>query len=722
METSTTKSKLLPENAYRPLKEGEVYVPVVPADQSPPETTMRAIIMGCIGVVVFTFAAAYIGLKAGNVIETAIPIAILAVFFGKMFARKNHLLENVIVQSIGAAAGVVVAGAVFTIPAMYILGLEVSFVDIFLACCIGGFLGVLLIVPLRRYFVRDEHGNLPFPEATATTEILCSGEAGGGGGKVLLTAFGLGFLFDFCIEVFHAWEGRLQTVKGTVAEMGDKAAGLLGQLGVNMNEKFRMMLQMEATAALFGLGYIIGIRYAAIICAGSVLANLVLVPMVFVIGSVSTEIIPPGEELISASSAGDIFTKYVRPIGIGAIAIAGLISICKMGKIILGSLSLGFKGILGGKGDTAQPPRNDLDITPRNVILLELAFVVIMFLIFFYVADWQLGVALIGTLVTSALAFLFTPVAARAIAIVGVNPVSGMTMITLIIACTILVATGLSGKHGQMTVLIIGCAVCTALSTSGAFISDLKIGYWLGATPRRQQRWKFLGIVVASLCVGLVIHVLATGYGFVQTAETPDPLPAPQGNLMASIVKAIFGGVETPWLLYGMGAAIAVMLEMCALPALAFALGIYLPIYINLPVFAGGVAAWLLSRRGRNDREKGARKNQGILVASGLVAGAAIAGVLSAVLKTIDQKELKFGPLEMTGTDGAIDRTLNFSNGYAQQADGTWLSTELHWFEHYGMLIGLIMLVVLGIICHQVASRAAKKQIQDEDAAEAAGQ
>jgi len=708
MEPSSSKSQLLPKNAYTPLEEGEVYQPVVPSDQSPPETTLRAIVMGCIGVMVFTFAAAYIGLKAGNVIETAIPIAILAVFFGKMFGRKNHLLENVIVQSIGAAAGVVVAGAVFTIPAMYILELEVSFIDIFLACCIGGFLGVLLIIPLRKYFVRDEHGKLPFPEATATTEILCSGESGGGGGKTLLMAFGLGFLYDFCIEVFHFWEGRLQTAKH-----------ILGSFGEQMSEKYRMVLEMEATAALFGLGYIIGIRYAAVICAGSVLANLVLVPMIFFIGSGYDEIVFPGTKLIGESSASEIFTTFVRPIGIGAIAMAGMISIIKMGKIIVGSLSLGFKGILGGKADSAESPRTDRDIQPRNVTLLELLFVVVMFFIFYYVADWQLNVALIGTAVTAALAFLFTPVAARAIAIVGVNPVSGMTMITLILACAILATTGLSGKSGQMTVLIIGCAVCTALSTSGAFISDLKIGYWLGATPKRQQRWKFLGIVVASICVGLVIHVLATGYGFVESPTHPNPLPAPQGNLMKTIVEStLVPDAQITWLLYGMGAAIAIMLEMVALPALAFALGIYLPLYINLPVLAGGFAAWLLQRRGRTKREKNTRKNQGILVASGLVAGAAIAGVVAAVLKTIDQRELKFGPIELDGANGAIDRALNFSSTFTQNVDGSWKSTALEWFEHNGMILGLVMIVVLGAICHFVAAGAAKKQIIEEDAAE----
>ncbi len=713
MEPSSSKVKLLPDNAYTPLKEGEVYKPVVPADQSPHETTMRAVIMGCIGVAIFTFAAAYIGLKAGNVIETAIPIAILAVFFGRMFARKNTLLENVIVQSIGAAAGVVVAGAVFTIPAMYILGLDVSFVDIFLACAIGGFLGVLLIIPLRKYFCSDEHGKLPFPEATATTEILCSGESGGSGGKTLLTAFGLGFIFDFCIEVFHFWEGRLDTAKV-----------LLGELGASMNEKFRMALQMEATAALFGLGYIIGIRYAAVICAGSVLANLVLVPMVYFVGTDLNAILPPNEEQIVNWEVSDIFKWYVRPIGIGAIAVAGMISIIKMGKIIVGSLSLGFKGILGSRDDRGETARTDLDIHPRNVLLLELLFVGIMFFIFFYVANWQLNVALIGTLVTAVLAFLFTPVAARAIAIVGVNPVSGMTMITLILACTILVSTGLSGEEGTMIVLIIGCAVCTALSTSGAFISDLKTGYWLGATPRRQQRWKFLGIVVASLCIGLVIHVLATGYGFVESPEHPNPLPAPQGNLMASIVGAIFGGAETPWLLYGMGGAIALMLEMTALPGLAFALGIYLPIYINLPVLAGGIAAWLLQRRGRSKREKGVRKNQGILVASGLVAGAAIAGVVSAVLKTLDQKDLKLGIIETEGFGGKINKLLNFSQeaivnkttgAFELTKDGSIKFEDLEWIEHNGPIIGFCMIVLLGVICHCVAARAAAREMEEQD-------
>ncbi len=687
MEPTSTKSKLLPENAYRPLKEGEDYRPVVPPDQSPPETTLRAVLMGCIGVVVFTFAAAYIGLKAGNVIETAIPIAILAVFFGKMFARNSTLLENVIVQSIGAASGVVVAGAVFTIPALYILGLNVNFFHIFLSCTIGGFLGVLLIIPLRKYFCKDEHGNLPFPEATATTEILAQGESGGGGGKTLLIAFGLGLAYDFCIEVFHFWSAKLETTKV-----------LLGDLGTTLYTKYRMMLEIEATATLFGLGYIIGVKYAAVICAGSVLANLVLVPVIFTMGSGVEGIQFPGEKAISDCTAAEVFKWYVRPIGIGAIAMAGLISIIKMSKIIVGSLSLGFKGLFSsGRGAGGEARRTELEISPRNVLLLELLFLVGMLGIFYYISDGDITVALIGTAVTAALAFLFTPVAARAIAIVGVNPVSGMTMITLIIACTILAKTGLTGPAGQTAVLIIGCAICTALSTSGAFISDLKTGYWLGATPRRQMRWKFLGIVVAALCVGVVIEVLARGYGFVTTEATPNPLPAPQGNLMKSIVEAtLVPDAQSPWLFYGMGACITLMLEMLAVPALAFALGIYLPIYINLPILVGGAAAWLLQRMARTDREKSARKNNGILVASGLVAGAAIAGVLSALIKTLDNEAL----------DGAIDGALNFS----ERLYGAH-------FEETGMVVGLIMLVALAVVCHRVATGAARDQMKSEDEA-----
>ena len=632
MEARPGQNKVLPPNAFKELEPGETYNPVVPGSESPPEVTIRSVLLGVIMVVIFTFAAAYIGLKTGNVIETSIPIAILAVFFGntllqKWAGRRNHLLENVIIQSIGQASGVVVAGAIFTIPALYILDLQPSFLQIFAACMIGGCLGVVLLIPLRRYFCKDLHGQLPFPEATAITNVLAAGEkAKGASGKVLLAAFGIGFVYDLIVEFLHLWNHHLNTKV------------LLGDVGQRLSEA-RFELKLNATAVYFGLGYIIGPRYAGIIAAGSVLSTMVMVPLVYFAGAgLDQPLTPPViKTLIADMDSAAIWGTYVRPIGIGCIAVAGFIGIIKMGKIILSSLSLAFKGLTGGGKDDATL-RTDQDIAPRNTLLIQVACVLGMIGLFGYISG-SIVTALIGTGITYLLAFLFTPVAARAIAIVGVNPVSGMTMITLIIACLILVATGLSGDALGMTVaLIVGCAVCTALSTSGAFVSDLKIGYWLGASPVQQQRWKYLGIFVASLSVGGVIWVLATSYGFLipdpitgEMIPNPD-LPAPQGHVMGTIVSGVLGGEQQALLLFALGGIVAVLLEMASVPALAFGLGMYLPIEINMAVFAGAAAGWFVGRSGKNDEEKAARKEQGTLIASGLMAGAAIVGTIGAIL------------------------------------------------------------------------------------------
>ncbi len=616
------KSKLLPDSAYRELKEGETYEPVVGPDKKTREVTLRSILFGLVMVLIFTFAAAYIGLKTGNVIEAAIPIVILAVFIGKMFKPRNSLLENVIIQSVGQASGVIVAGAVFTIPALYINQLQPNLLHIFIACALGGFLGVVLIIPLRRYFVREEHGKLPFPEATAINEILVSGEeTTGSGGKVLLTAFGVGAAYDLFVETVHLWNQHLNS-KVLLAGAGKWLSDL------------RIEWKLDASAALFGLGYIIGPKYASIIAAGSVLSQLVMVPIVFNFGAGLETPLMEGHDLVRNMGAGDIFALYVRPVGIGAIAMAGFIGIIKMGKIILGSLSLAFKG--GSKEQSSL--RTELDIKPRTLLAIQGACVLAMG-VFFWFLSKDIKIAVLGTAIAYALVFLFTPVAARAIAIVGVNPVSGMTLITLIIACVSLAAIGLSeGAVGQSVALLIGCTVCTALSTSGAFISDLKIGYWLGATPREQQRWKFLGIIVAALSVGVVIMILANSYGFTivneagQRVANPN-LPAPQGNLMAAIVTALLGGENQPYLLYALGGLIALMLEMVKVPALAFALGMYLPIQINMAVLAGGVASHLIGRTGGTEEIRKARQGQGTLIASGLLAGAAIIGTIGATMR-----------------------------------------------------------------------------------------
>ncbi len=707
MEVGEKRSKIIPANAYTELEPGEVYKPVIPAEKPPAEVTPRSVLMGVAGAAIFTFAAAYIGLKTGNVIETAIPIAILAIFFGRLLAPRNTLLQNVIVQSIGAASGVVVAGAVFTIPALYIIPqlhpeiqLKPNILQIFVACSIGGFLGIVLIVPLRRYFVREEHGKLPFPEATATTEILASGEAevGSGAGKMLLTSFGIGMIFDFIIEVFHAWNPTLT------------ARALLGGWGEKLYTDFKMDIRATGLATYLGLGYIIGVRYAAVIAAGSVLASLLLVPLVYYVGSWLSVPVPPGDVLIRNMGPADIFGNYVRPIGIGGIAMAGLLGVIKMSRIIVGSLSLGFKGLTTrAHAGREKQERTDTDILPRNVLLIQIAVLVLMFFAFLWVGH-SVKIALVGMIVTGVLGFLFTPVAARAIAIVGVNPVSGMTLITLIISCAILAAMRSPGDNVAVymfAALIIGCAICTALSTSGAFISDLKIGYWLGSTPRKQEVWKFLGIVVAALCVGVAIWLLESGYGFIINGQPNPALTAPQGNLMAAVVyNSLDPNAVTPWLLYGLGACMVILLEMVKVPALAFSLGVYLPMSINLPILFGGIAGWLIQRRGKDERQKSARRDQTILVASGLMAGAAIAGILSAILKVLDN----------TTWNHAFDRVVNLSlRPRIMGVDGTF--QEADWYGRMGVWFGAAMFVLLIVVCHVLAKRGARQQIEAEDRA-----
>jgi putative OPT family oligopeptide transporter len=691
METPSESTKVLPPNAFRELEPEESYTPVVPADDSRAEVSARSVTIGVIMVVIFTFAAAYIGLKTGNVIETSIPIAIVAVFLGTLFSRRNTLLENVIIQSIGQAAGVVVAGAIFTIPALYILDLDPSFLQIFLSCLVGGYLGVVLLIPLRRYFVRDLHGQLPFPEGTAIANVLATGEKSkGSAGKVMLMAFGVGFIYDLIVEFLHLWNHHLNSKV------------LFGGFGERMAEA-RFELKLNGTAVYFGLGYIIGVRYAGIIAAGSVLSVMVLVPLVYFAGhGLTVPLTPPEvEALVANMDSAQIFGHYVRPMGIGCIAVAGIIGILKMWKIIVSSLSLAFKGLLRG-GDGSETTRTDRDMTPRNTFLIQISSVIGMFALFWFISG-RLSTAVVGTVITFVLAFLFTPVAARAIAIVGVNPVSGMTMLTLIIACLALVATGLSGDAlGMSVALVVGCAVCTALSTSGAFITDLKVGYWLGASPFQQERWKFLGILVAALCVGAVIWVLATSYGFMiedssgQMVVNPD-FTAPQGNLMATIVSSVMGGEQQALVLFLLGGIVAIMLEMARVPALAFGLGMYLPIEINMAVFFGAAVGHFISRTGRDEAERAARKEQGTLIASGLMAGAAIIGTIGAILL-----------LPQVGEPMLMIDVLHASEvGIGSFAD---------WYEGLGgQAVSVLGLAALVAACFFLARKGARWQMEEEE-------
>ncbi len=724
---SQKSSKILPHNAYIKLAPGEEYKPIVPPEDRRAEVTVWSVTVGLLLVLVFSAACVYMALRAANVIEAAIPIAILAIFFGRQGIKrsKSTILENVIVQSIGQAAGVVAAGSAFIIPALYINGIDVEWWQIFVACTVGGFLGIVLIIPLRKYFVKDLHGDLPFPEATAINEILVSGESTSkSAGKVLFMAFGLGAAYDFLIEAIHAWNPTI-TSKTLLGWIGKD-----GGLGKWMSD-LRLDISVNGMAALFGLGYIIGLRYAAIIAAGSVFACLVLVPLVYLFGSHIPELAYAGEtHVIADMSSAKIFVKFVQPIGIGAIAVSGLIGIIRMGKIVLGSIALGFKG-LAGIGKVEDAPRTQLDMTPRNVTLIQLGATVLMALLFFIVAmtsidpetklRYSMGdsalYAVVGAVVGFALSFLFTPVAARAIAIVGVNPVSGMSLITVVIAILALVATGLTGTGGMFIALIVGSAVCTALSTSGALISDFKIGYWIGSTPRNQEVWKFAGVIVAALTVAFVIPIMDSGYHFlVPGTDTPntDVLPAPQANMMAEVSKGLLADpANRPWLLYGLGGVVAIMLYMAGVPMLPFALGIYIPFAINMAVLAGAFVSHIISKTGGSEKVKTARREQGILIASGLMAGAAIFGIIAAILRL--------------PVIGAPIRFLSFGEIFkydTTKAGEVYLKGEaMEWYEGLaGQGISLAMFVLLAVACFLLARQGAKWALREEETAEAAAE
>jgi putative OPT family oligopeptide transporter len=624
METS---SRSLPHNAYTKLKPGESYIPVVPAGSSPREVTPYSVFWGLFFAVLFSAAAAYLGLKIGQVFEASIPIAIIAVGISGALKRKNALSENVIIQSIGASSGVVVAGAIFTIPALYILELPTNFWHIFLASMFGGFLGILYLIPFRRYFVKEMHGEFPFPEATATTEVLVVGESGGNQAKVLLTAAAFGGIYDFMIGTFGFWK---ETFSSKVLPVFSTLA-----------DSFKIEFRMNTIAAITGLGYIIGLRYAAIIAAGSFLAWFLLIPLVAYIGEALTVPLGAGADtLIKDMDAGQIFTQYVRHIGIGGIAMAGIVGIIKSSKIIGGAFKIAVSEIFGKKGgasDTTE--RTDRDVPMGTIIALIIVTLAAVFVFFWQGVVGDFGQALTGLLIVAIIAFLFTTVAARAIAIVGTNPVSGMTLMTLILSSFILVQVGLTGPTGMVSALIIGGVVCTALSMAGGFISDLKVGYWLGNTPVKQEKWKFLGTLLSAVTVGGVILLLNETYGFVGE----NALVAPQANAMAAVIQPLMSNQPAPWVLYIAGALIALTLEMIGVPPLAFALGMYIPLELNTPILAGGIIAHFVSKKSKDAKLNTARRERGTLIASGLIAGGAIMGVVSAALKYFGINHEDFG-------------------------------------------------------------------------------
>ena len=609
----------LPENAQRELKPGEKYEPLLSPKKTYPEVTFYSVSVGIVMVIIFSAAAAYLGLKVGQVFEAAIPIAIIAAGLTGALGKKGGLGQNVIIQSIGGCSGAVVAGAIFTLPAIYILGVEVSFMQMFLSSLLGGVLGILFLIPFRKYFVKEMHGKYPFPEATATTQVLVSGEGGGKSAKTLVLSGLVGGLYDFIIATFGAWGETLTT---TVVSVGQTIA-----------DKAKLMLKLNTGAAVLGLGYIVGLKYAFIICCGSLLVWLVIIPLMNVIwGGQVIDLMGTGiTQTIGEMSTDQIFKEYARHIGIGGIATAGIIGIIKSFGVIKSAVRLAANEFTKKPGaEKTASERTDEDIPMKTVVFGVVIALLVVFAFFAFggvVSNiWQ---AIIGLLIVGIIAFLFTTVAANATAIVGTNPVSGMTLMTLIIAALILVAVGLKGNAGMAAALIIGGVVCTALSMAGSFVTDLKIGYWIGTTPKKQEAWKFVGTIVAAATVCGVMLVLNKTFGF--TGD--NALVAPQANAMAAVIQPMMNGGGAPWLLYGIGAVIAIVLTALKIPALAFALGMFIPIDLNLPLLVGGAISWYVSTRSKDAKVNAARQDKGTLVASGFIAGGALMGVVSAILK-----------------------------------------------------------------------------------------
>ena len=612
----------LPENAYRELKEGEVYKPILSPDKQYREVTPWSVFWGLVMAVLFSAAAAFLGLKVGQVFEAAIPIAIIAVGLSSGFKRKNALGENVIIQSIGANSGVIVAGAIFTLPALYILQdkypeITINFFEVFMSSLLGGILGILLLIPFRKYFVSTMHGKYPFPEATATTQVLVSGEKGGNQAKPLIYAGLVGGLYDFIIATFGWWS---ETVSTRIVGVGEMLA-----------DKAKVVFKVNTGAAVLGLGYIIGLKYSAIICAGSFLVWLVIIPLMSAI--FGSDVLTFGNDAITATvgsmSAEQIFTTYARHIGIGGIATAGVIGIINSWGIIKGAVGLAAKELKGKTGIVqTEEIRTQKDLSMKVIAIGIFATLIVTYLFFHFgvLDNWYY--ALIGLLIVGIIAFLFTTVAANAIAIVGTNPVSGMTLMTLILASIILVAVGLKGTAGMVSALIIGGVVCTALSMAGGFITDLKIGYWIGSTPAKQESWKFLGTLVSAATVGGVILILNQTYGF-----TSGQLAAPQANAMAAVIEPLMSGSGAPWALYAIGAVLAIILNFCKIPALAFALGMFIPLELNTPLLIGGAISWYVGSRSKDQALNSVRLEKGTLLASGFIAGGALMGVVSAAMR-----------------------------------------------------------------------------------------
>ena len=664
MENNQNQNIDLPENAFRELKDGEEYKPVMSPQETYREVSPWSITWGILMAVLFSAAAAYLGLKVGQVFEAAIPIAIIAIGVSSATKRKNALGENVIIQSIGACSGAVVAGGIFVMPAIYMLELEADFFNIFIAAALGGVLGILFLIPFRKYFVKDQHGKYPFPEATATTQVLVSGEKGGSQAKPLLLAGLVGGLYDFIIATFGWWN---ENVTSRMIGFGETIA-----------DKAKLVFKINTGAAVLGLGYIIGLKYAFIICVGSLTVWWLIVPGMALIfpDTVLNQWDPSITTAVGQMAPEAIFKSYARSIGIGGIAMSGIIGIVKSWGIIKSAVGLAAREMKGKGSGQEEILRTQRDISFKIIAFGSIATLLITFVFFYFgVMDFNLLHAVVGILLVAIIAFLFTTVAANAIAIVGSNPVSGMTLMTLILASVVMVAVGLKGNAGMLAALLMGGVVCTALSMAGSFITDLKIGYWLGTTPKKQETWKFLGTIISAATVAGVMIVLDKTYGF-----NSGKLAAPQANAMAAVIKPLMSGQGAPWVLYGIGAVIALILDRCKVPALAFALGMFIPLELNIPLLVGGAVNWYVTTRSKNEAVNKARGDKGTLLASGFIAGGALMGVVSALLK--------FGGIEF-----------DYSS---------W------WENHLSELLALVAYAAL-ILYFILATKLSKKELADQN-------
>ena len=661
MENKTEQNIEIPENAFRELRTGEEYEPIMSPKRTYREVSPWSITWGILMTVLFSAAAAYLGLKVGQVFEAAIPIAIIAIGLSSATKRKNALGENVIIQSIGACSGAVVAGGIFVMPAIYMLDLQADFLKIFIAAALGGVLGILFLIPFRKYFVKDQHGKYPFPEATATTQVLVSGEKGGSQAKPLLLAGLVGGLYDFIVATFGFWNENV-------------TSRMIG-IGETIADKAKLVFKVNTGAAVLGLGYIIGLKYAFIICLGSLAVWWLIVPGMALLfpDTVLNQWDPTITTAVGQMAPEAIFKAYARSIGIGGIAMSGIIGIVKSWGIIKSAVGLAAREMKGKGGDQAEVLRTQRDISFKIIAFGSIATLIITFLFFYFgVMNFNLLHAVVGIILVTIIAFLFTTVAANAIAIVGSNPVSGMTLMTLILASVVMVAVGLKGNAGMLAALLMGGVVCTALSMAGSFITDLKIGYWLGTTPKKQETWKFLGTIISAATVAGVMIVLNKTYGF-----TSGKLAAPQANAMAAVIKPLMSGQGAPWTLYAIGAVIALVLDRCKVPALAFALGMFIPLELNIPLLVGGAINWYVTSRSKEETINKARGEKGTLIASGFIAGGALMGVISALLK--------FGGIEFQYT--------------------TW------WENHLSELLSLIAYIAL-IFYFILATKPSKKELE----------